>query len=317
MENSPVRILSYGGGLDSWTMLLLAIDGKLPKPDLVIFADVSNGCPEHDPSDPGEWPSTYRHIREVAMPLCEAHGIEFKWLTSDEIPVRQSKNNPDGFRSLYAYFRHERMFFGARSKLCTIAAKVDRIGKYVEARYPEGELEVWIGFGADEQSRLKDNRYAQKGRRTERYPLMELGMCRCREEAYARASGYPVPRKSACVFCPHSSRGDFQTLARELPEWFAKVEEIEHTCKLTGEKKRAKAVKDGLTEQEAWEKHPGRKLRYSGTGDDKPVLREWVATPFKGRRENETCPVCGDKKATKRTGCDFLCERTRSGAATW
>lgn len=256
------------------------------------------------------------------MPLCAKHGIEFKWLSSDEIPVRRSKNNPDGFRSLYSYYRHERMFFGARSKLCTIAAKVDRIGKYVEARYPEGELEVWIGFGADEQSRLKDNRYAQQGRRTERYPLMELDMCRCREEAYARASGYPVPRKSACVFCPHSSRGDFQTLARELPEQFAKVEALEEGCKLTGEKKRLSVMKkEGLaSEAEVVERYPelaGRRIRYAGTGDKVPALRDWVATPFKGRRENETCPVCGSKKATKRTGCDFLCERTRSGAVSW
>jgi hypothetical protein len=311
MANSLIRILSYGGGLDSWTMLLLAIEGRLERPDLVIFADVADGSPERENQDPGEWPSTYRHIREVVMPLCEREGIEFKWLTSDEIPVRASKNHPDGFRSIYSYFRDQRMFFGARSKLCTIAAKVDRIGQYVEARYPEGELEVWIGFGADEDSRLKDNRYAQQGRRSERYPLREVGFCRCREEAYCRASGLPVPRKSACVFCPHSSRGDFQTLARELPEQFRKVEELEEGCKLTGEKKRLSVMKkEGLTEAEVVAKYPelaGKRIRYSGTGPGKPGLREWASKPFKGRRESETCPVCGNLKATKRTGCDYLC----------
>lgn len=289
-----IRVLSYGGGLDSWVMLLLAVNGVIDKPDLVVFADVSNGSPDADPTDPGEWPSTYRHIREVAMPLCAKHGIEFKWLTTAESPVRPTADNPAGQPSLYRYFTSLNCMPGARSKLCTIASKVDRIGRYLEARYPEGDLEVWIGFGADETSRLKDNRYAQRGRRSERYPLREVGFCRCREEAYARQSGLPVPRKSACVFCPHSSRGDFQTLRDELPEQFAAVEAMEDDCKLT---------------------KAGKRIRFSGTGDSSKRLRDWVEPEFNGRREHEDCPVCGSKKATKRTGCDYLASGYSVGAA--
>jgi hypothetical protein len=276
-------VLSYGGGLDSWVILLLVLYGVFEKPDLVVFADVADGSPDRDPEDPGEWPGTYRHIREVAMPLCEELGIEFVWLTSDVEPVRPTRENPAGHRSLFAYFRELRCMPGARSKMCTVAAKVDRIGRYLEARFPTGDLEVWIGFGADETTRLRDNRYAQRGRRAERYPLREVGFCRCREERLARSSGYPVPRKSACVFCPHSSRGDFQTLRDELPETFAAVEALEDGCK------RTKA---------------GVEIRFGRT----KRLRDWVAPAFVGRRERETCPVCGDLKATKRTACSFLIE---------
>ena len=81
-------------------------------------------------------------------------------------------------------------------------------------------------------------------------------------------------------------------------------------CKLTGEKKRLSVMKkEGLTEAEVVERYPelaGRRIRYSGTGDV-PRLREWASKPFKGRRESETCKVCGSLKATKRTGCDYLC----------
>jgi hypothetical protein len=280
------RILSYGGGLDSWTMLLLVVNGELPKPDLVIFADVSNGSPEEDPTEPGEWPSTYRHIREVVMPLCERHGIEFKWLTTAESPIRPTKANPEGHMALYRYFRSERQFPGRLSKLCTIASKVERIGNYVDQRFPKKEIEVWIGFGADEQNRLKNNRYAQKGRRTERYPLMARGMCRCREEAYCRKAPYPVPRKSACVFCPMSSRFDWMTLAKELPEQFAAAQLLEDEFKGTGS---------------------GEMMTFSGKPGVK--LADHIAKPFNWRRarENQTCSVCGSKKATKRTGCDYLC----------
>src|SRR6185437_4209536 len=75
------RVLSYGGGLDSFAMLLLAIlSGELP--DVVVFVDVADGSPDRDPEDLGEWPGTYQHIREVVIPLCRAHGIEFVWLTA-------------------------------------------------------------------------------------------------------------------------------------------------------------------------------------------------------------------------------------------
>jgi hypothetical protein len=38
--------------------------------------------------------------------------------------------------------------------------------------------------------------------------LIEWGLCRWRCEALVHAAGYPVPRKSACVFCPYATRGD-------------------------------------------------------------------------------------------------------------
>ncbi len=41
-------------------------------PDLVVFCDVADGSPSRDPEDPGEWPGTYRHIREVVIPLLRA-----------------------------------------------------------------------------------------------------------------------------------------------------------------------------------------------------------------------------------------------------
>ena len=51
-----------------------------------------------------------------------------------------------------------------------------------------------------------------------RFPLIEAGLCRCACEALVRAAGYPVPRKSACVFCPFATRGDFQRLAQVQPK---------------------------------------------------------------------------------------------------
>lgn len=291
-----VEALSYGGGLDSWTMLLRSVTDGCP-PDLVIFADVG------DEGVPGEWPSTMRHIAEVAMPFAAAHGIEWVTLTGDFYPLTRGGQE---YRSLYDYALAKRMFFGATQHLCTIAGKIDRIAAYLDDRYPDQDVNVWIGFTAGEEKRAaRDPRgpnastkhSAGKARRRSRYPLVEWAMCRCREEVYCRASGLPVPRKSACTFCPKASRNDFTTLQSERPDIFAMVALYERGAKKT---------------------RSGKTLKMSGTGDGAAWLGDWAAgrkvdgsamRPFAYKRI--PCHVCGAKqRATKATGCTYLSDAT-------
>jgi hypothetical protein len=281
VSGKTVRVLSYGGGLDSMAMLLLAIKNH-DLPDVVVFADVSNASPTKDPTDPGEWPSTYRHLREVVMPLCRKHGLRFVWLTTDKYPIR-------GSRSLFGYFKQTHSMPTRQSRLCTSASKVERVRDFCRDEFPGRPIEMWIGFEAGEEERAKKDPHALSKRgsaRTTRFPLIEARICRCRAEEMVRRAGFPVPRKSACVFCPFSSRGDFLTLKRELPRVFSEVEKLEAGGKLT---------------------RSGKTLRYGyEVGDDTdPKLREWVEkSPYKARVI--ICPVCGKVRATKATGCDYL-----------
>lgn len=257
-----VRVLSYGGGLDSFAMLVDAIArGELP--DLCVFADV--GDPERE--DPGEWPETYRHVREVAMPLAQAHGIEFVWLDSTMEPVR-------GQRSLWAYYRHTTSMPGRQSRMCTSAAKVDRIRRYLKRRFPSDQLEVWIGFEAGEEERVERDPHAKgQGWRVSRFPLVEQGICRCRAEALVRAAGHPVPPKSACVFCPFGTRGDFARLRAELPGTFARLEDLERGAKLT---------------------RAGAAIRFSGGAS---MLDAWTTGSRPYLPMVRTCRVCGGTKS--------------------
>ncbi len=261
-EPRRVRVLSYGGGLDSFAMLVDAI-GRGELPELVVFADVAD--PAHE--DPGEWPETYAHIRDVAQPLCAAHGIEFAWLDSTAWPVR-------GERSLWAYYEKTTSMPGRVSRLCTSAAKVDRIRRYLQSRFAGQPLEVWIGFEAGEDERVERDPHAKgDGWRVSRFPLIERRLCRCRAEALVRAAGHPVPVKSACVFCPFGTRGDFARLRAEYPEVFARLEGLERGSKLT---------------------RAGARMTFGG--DERP-LDEWTT----GRKPYlplvRTCTVCGAAKS--------------------
>lgn len=297
------KVLSYGGGLDSYAMLLKAIE-RGEKPDVVVFIDVGDGSPEADGQDPAEWPSTYHHIRENVIPLCKEHGIEFVWMTTAEWPVRTA-------RSLFAWMEARRQIpVSGPKRICTTIAKVERFERWMDSRWPGREVEVWIGFDADEGKRVaKDpnagtDRKLKEGqaKRRNRFPLVEWALCRCRCETYVRSLGKPVPRKSACVFCPYSTKADFRTLSKELPDQWQKVVALEENKPMTKatEKKISKklSIKAFRTLKD---KKTGKEIGYKYN-----PLPVYIAKPDVPSRP-KPCGVCGAQdRATKATGCSFL-----------
>ena len=282
------RVFSYGGGLDSFALLLEA-DRRGDLPDIVCFIDVAD--PDH--ADPGEWAGTYRHLREVVKPFCAARGVEFEWLDTARYPVRDA-------RSLFAWLeaRHQIPVAGP-ARICTTIAKVERFERWLGDRFPGETVEVWIGFEAGEEKRAAKDPNAGKAssQRRNRFPLIEWGLCRCRCEVLVRASGYPVPRKSACTFCPYGSKGDWQTLAAEDPATFARVVKLEADKPPTA-KNHVKLSIMGFRSVK----------RADGSRDYRPKpLPVFVQGTYK--RKVVACEVCGAaQKATKATGCGYLDE---------
>lgn len=156
-EIIPVpRVLSYGGGADSFAVLLDAIERGEP-PNTVVFCDVADGSPTHNPIDPGEWPGTYRHIREVVIPLCVRLAIEFVWLDTKRYPVRDA-------RSLFSWmWARGQIPVAGPNRICTTIAKVERFERWMNDRYPGRDVEVWIGFEAGEEDRAEKDPNAGSG----------------------------------------------------------------------------------------------------------------------------------------------------------
>lgn len=308
-------VLSLGGGLDSWVLLLEAVR-RGEHIDIVVFVDVGA------PGDPGEWPSTYRHVEEVVRPFCVRHGIEFVRIDHERYPVRDA-------RSLFQWlWDRDQIPVAGDDRICTIIAKVERFERWLDDRFAGREVEVWIGFDANEQRRVdKDPNAGQErrptrmkhrggknpvlehhlhnawlwtralgfamstARRVNRFPLIEWKLCRCRCEVIARASGFPVPRKSACVFCPYGSKADWVTFARELPNQFELVVELERKKPLTKENQRKLSI-----------------MAYDSRTQMGTPLRVFVARPSRPKKP-PPCPTCGAPQiATKATGCTYLSE---------
>lgn len=276
------QVLSYGGGLDSWIMLYEGVR-RGDVPEVVAFCDVT----DPDRKDPGEWPGTYRHIEQVVIPFCNKHGIKFEWIDTVRYPVRNA-------RSLFAWMEERQQVpVSGPTRICTKIAKVERFEAWLADAYPGQVVSVWIGFEAGEESRANKDPNVGKpnATRVNRFPLIEWALCRCACEAIAIESGLPVPRKSACVYCPYASRCDWQNFAKQLPTEFNKIVKLEADRPLTrnGEKMAIKGF--------------GKK-RKDGTRSIQ-LLDEWVTKP--GRpRPPVVCEVCGEVRATKETAADWL-----------
>lgn len=288
------RVASIGGGVDSFAMLLRAVELGITI-DVAVFCDVGDKARR----DPAEWPGTYRHLEEVVRPFCERHGIRLEVLDTERYPVRDA-------RSLFAWmYERGQIPVSGPARVCTAIAKVERFEKWLDENYPGQEVEVWIGFEAGEEGRAdKDPNAGKKrrklradqARRVNRFPLIEWGLCRCRCVELIRAAGYPVPRKSACTFCPYATREDFRTLAGELPATFAQVVDLEERKPLTSNGRKL-SIK----------LYDSRKQR----GTPLPVYIAMTGKP----KKPEPCKVCGaSEKATKATACGYLENHERSAA---
>jgi hypothetical protein len=193
---SPV-LAAWGGGVDSTAMLIEMIT-RGERVDAVLFADTG-----------AEWPETYLFI-----PIFRA------WLAARGVPSYIVRNVTTRFKR-WGYstleenchsngtlpsiaFRHQR-------KSCSLKWKVGPQNRWTSQWAPARE--AWaagvkviklIGYDC---SPADMKRYAHTEGYTEeryeyRYPLREWGWTRedCIERI--RKEGLPIPRKSACFFCP-------------------------------------------------------------------------------------------------------------------
>lgn len=274
------RVLSYGGGLDSWAMLLDCTERGMHL-DAVVFADVAD--PEHE--DPGEWPHTYEHVQDVVVPFCARRGIRFEILDSTRYPVRDA-------RSLFAWLwaRRQIPVANRKQRVCTTVAKVERFERWLDDNFSDQLVETLIGFEAGEEDRAKHDPNAGKprkprpgiARRTNRFPLIERGLCRCRCAELVRGLGYAVPSASACQFCPFGSRGEWKVYAETNPRHFGMTVELEARKPPT-----AAGKKLSIMDYRTLKDREG-----NVTGYRAPMLPEFIAKPYKAKPKGP-CEVCG------------------------
>lgn len=222
-----LRFVSYGGGVQSTALLVLAAERRI---DFPVFVMANVGADSENPA-------TLRYVEEVAAPYAAAHGIELHLVDrvkrDGSVETLWGRLMAPGSRSLPIPVRMSNGAPGTRS--CTADYKIRVTGKWAKAHGATAEDPAVVGLGisVDEIHRANTRRTEPHERVV--YPLVGIGedsgltMSRQDCARVIAAAGLPVPPKSSCFFCPFHRLTTWQDMARTEPDLFARACQLEDT----------------------------------------------------------------------------------------
>lgn len=211
-----LRTVSYGGGVQSTALLVLAAQRVI---DFPIFVMANVG-------DDSEDPATIEYVEQHAKPYAARHGIELHVVDrikrDGSVETLYGRLTKEGSRSLPIPVRMSNGAPGTRS--CTADFKIAVIGKWLKAHGASetNKATVGIGISLDEIGRV-NNRKAMPYE-TCTYPLLDHEPALRRSDCHGiiTRAGLPVPPKSSCYFCPFHKPSTWAEMRRDRPALFAK-----------------------------------------------------------------------------------------------
>jgi len=215
-----LRVLSFGAGVQSTTVLLLSLAGDLPPLDLMVFADTG-----------WEPEQVYRHLDAMEQ-RARDQGVEVVRVAAGNIRD-DALRHPDPFVSMPLFVTNGRTGRGMLKRECTHNYKARPVQSLLGRRRQGRPVELVFGISADEIARLRSPRVNYL---THVYPLVDLatyrlaGRTRTRQlglgrrltrhdcVAYLSRAGVDAPR-SACIGCPFHSDAEWRAIRDRPDEW--------------------------------------------------------------------------------------------------
>jgi hypothetical protein len=206
-----IQVISYGGGVQSTALVVLAARNELPH-RLALFCNVG---------EDSENPETLVYVREHVVPWAAAHGVEIRELhrvrrSGESETLMQRINRSE--RSVPIPMRMQNGSLGNRQctgdfKIAVIAKEIKRLGAT-----KENPAHVALGISVDEYQRMRTSTISYE---VLDYPLIDLRLDRAACQQMIVEAGLPAAPKSACWFCPFQSLSSWKRMLREQPEQFA------------------------------------------------------------------------------------------------
>ena len=229
LESAKLRALSMGAGVQTTALALMACRGIVgPRPDVVIMSDTGD-----------ESSKTYHHWRWLKTEIARLSNGQVECIDvsrgerlSDRIRKRASGEAGYGKQERFVSAPFFTSNGGQGKRQCTREFKIEPLEKEQRRlmgfkprqRIPAKSCEVWIGITTNEIVRAGA---AFAPWAVNRYPLLEQRMSRSDCERWLIAEGYPVPPKSACVFCPYRSDREWRWLKENDPDAFEEACQID------------------------------------------------------------------------------------------
>jgi hypothetical protein len=220
MTTPELRVLSLGAGVQSTTVLLMAIHGEFEhRPDCAIFSDT-----QWEPR------AVYEHL-DWLQGVSETAGIPVYHVSAGNLKDDALDDNRNfAAMPLYSLNKEERA--SQLRRQCTREYKIApiqrRIRELLDDQIRTRRAELWMGISLDEVQRMKPSRvqYIEH-----RWPLIEKRMGRNDCLLWLDRHGYPRPPKSSCIGCPLHDTRYWQWLHQSSPDEFAEAVEFDEAIR--------------------------------------------------------------------------------------
>jgi len=241
-----IRVLNFGAGVQSSTLLYQSLAGELPKLDHVIFADTGD-----EPKPVYEWMEKCRRDVEAAgIPL---HVVKSRKGALSE-HVKEAQENRTRCDSPPFFAQNSDGRPGPISRKCTREWKIEPIRRKTKellglkpaSRWPKTiRVETWLGISIDELQRMKvstepwqrfwhpliEHEWQPGATRAQiRVPAMRRSDCL----QWMTDHGHDEPPRSACWHCPFRSNNEWRWLQKNDPEGWAKACEFDRQIREHG-----------------------------------------------------------------------------------
>ena len=212
----PLRVLSLGAGVQSTAVLLMMIEGELPKADAVIFADTG-----------WEPIAVYDHLKKLEL-LMAKNNLPFYKVSAGNIREDFMKSETR-FASMPLHILNNNNKKAMIRRQCTSEYKIvpllkkqrELAGLKSGQQSKEHLITTIIGISFDEIQRMRDPAFSWI---KNEYPLVDLRITREDCLDWCNKHGYDKPPRSACIGCPFKSNNEWANLKTMPVEWADAVE---------------------------------------------------------------------------------------------
>lgn len=218
-QTEKIHYLSLGAGVQSSTMALMAAKGEIdaPMPQFAVFADTLA-----EPQSVYIWLDWLE--KQLPYPVYRIEKGSLENISTTVYTAKKS-GNTYGRSAVPAFMIDSDRKVGVMIRQCTQDHKIKPILSFVRKKIGRKAFAVqWLGISTDEISRVRDSREKWKANY---YPLINMAMSRYDCLKWMNLNGYPVPPRSACVFCPFRADREWKDLKENEPVEFQRAVEYE------------------------------------------------------------------------------------------
>jgi hypothetical protein len=191
-------VISYGGGIQSTALVVLAMCERWPI-DEIVHVDLVDA----------ESPATREYVVRFREWLQREYRRDITVIERDLYGDMLAR--PE-FTPVPWHGKRERFML---SRQCTRQYKVQPLQRYLYDRYPGGRVGLMLGISVDEYHRMRDSSAA---RIEHVYPLVDRRLTRWQCREVIERAGLAVPWKSSCWFCPYRSVRSQWSLVQRYPD---------------------------------------------------------------------------------------------------